>query len=85
MSNIFLFLTRENLLSYCKDTQEELAKAREKLKQLEKLRDKHVKENPLPENFWSILIRIRNTKEKIDDIKHSLAFYQEQLDILSIG
>lgn len=82
MNNIVLLLRRENLLSYCK---EELAEARQKLKQLEKLRDKQVKEDPLPLNFWSILIRIRNIKEKIDDIKHSLAFYQEQLDYMSIG
>lgn len=55
---------------------------RKRLKDLEWLRDNT---SPLSPNFRSILIRIRNTKERIDEAKYSLAIYQEQLDFLSIG
>jgi hypothetical protein len=82
MSSLPLLLTRENLLSYCKDSTEELEKERKKLKDLEWLRENTSPQSP---NFWSILIRIRNTRERIDEAKDSLGVYQEMLDVLSIG
>lgn len=81
MNKISLLLTKENLLSYCKETAEELAQAREKRKQLKEL----LKTDLLANRYWSVLIRIHKLDEIIRDIKDSLAFYHEQLEILSIG
>ena len=81
MNKAPLLLTRENLLSYCKDTAEELAQAREKKKQLKEL----LKTDLLPSRYWSVVIIIHKIEETIRDIKDSLAFYHEQLAVLSIG
>ena len=82
MNHIGLLLTRENLLSYCKDSVEELQREKKKLKDLEWLRDLT---EPWSPNFWSILIRIFKAKERVREAQESLAVYQEQLDFLSIG
>jgi len=81
MNKAPLLLTRENLLSYCKETTKELAQAREKRNKLNEL----LKTDLLSNRYWSVLIRIHRLEENIKDIKESLAFYQEQLEILSIG
>ena len=80
MNKAPLLLTRDNLLSYCKETTEELAQAREKRNKLKEL----LKTYLLPNRYWFVLIRIHKLEENIKDIKESLAFYQEQLEILSI-
>ena len=77
-----LLFTRKNLLSYCKDSVEELQRERKKLRDLEWLRD-HTK--PWSPKFLSILIRIFNAQERVKEAKESLAVYQEQLDFMSIG
>ena len=82
MNRIGLLLTRTDLLAYCKDSVEELQRERKKLKELEWLRDHTEVWSP---NFWSILARIRNTQERVQEAKESLAVYKEQLDFLSIG
>ena len=81
MNKAPLLLTRENLLSYCKETAEELAQAREKKRQLEEL----LKTDLLPSRYWFVTIRLHKVEKIIRDIKDSLAFYQEQLAVLSIG
>ena len=81
MSKAPLLLTRENLPSYCKETAEELAYAREKRNKLKEL----LKTDLLPNRYWSVLIRIHKSEEIIQNIKDSLAYYHEQLEILSIG
>ena len=81
MNKAPLLLTRENLLSYCKETTEELAQVREKKNKLKELLETDL----LPNRYWFVLRRIHRLEENIKDIKESLAFYQEQLEILSIG
>jgi hypothetical protein len=81
MNKAPLLLTRENLLSYCKETTEELAHAREKRNKLKEL----LKTDLLPNRYWSVLIKIHKLEEIIKDIKNSLLYYHEQLEILSIG
>ena len=83
MNHIGPLLTRENLLSYCKDSAEELQKEKNKLRNLEWLRD-HIVE-PWSPDYWSILIRIFKTQERVKEAKESLVVYQEQLEFLSIG
>jgi hypothetical protein len=85
MNRIGPLLTRENLLSYCKDSTDELRRERKRLKDLEKLREEWLKDENNRSPPWSILIRIRKAQDRVQDAKDSLAVYQEQLDFMSIG
>ena len=82
MNHIGHLLTRENLLSYCKNSAEELQKEKRTLKTLEQVLDQTNRWSP---EFWYILGRVYKARERVKEAKESLAVYQEQLDFLSIG
>ena len=82
MNHIGPLLTRENLLSYCKDSAVELQKEKKILKNLERFPDQTESWSP---EFWYILGRVYRAQERVKEAKEALAVYQEQLDVLSIG
>ena len=82
MNHIGPLLTRENLLSYCKDSAEELQKEKRILKNLEKCLDQYKQWSP---EFFYILGRVYRARERVKAAEEALAVYQEQLEVLSIG
>ena len=82
MNHIGPMLTRENLLSYCKDSAEELQKEKRILKNLEKRLDQT---KQWSQEYLYILGFVFRAQARVKEAKESLAVYQEQLDVLSIG
>ena len=82
MNHIGPLLTRENLLSYCKDSAVELQKEKRILKNLEKSLDQY---KQWSQEYFYILGRVFRAQARVKQAEEALAVYQEQLDVLSIG
>ena len=82
MNHIGPLLTRENLLSYCKDSTRELQKEKKELKNLERALDQT---RQWSREYLIILGLVFRAQARVKQAEEALAVYQEQLDILSIG
>ena len=82
MNRIGPLLTRENLLSYSKDSAEELQKEKTTLRNLERILKQLEFWSP---DFWNTLGLVYRARERVKAAEEALAVYQEQLDFLSIG
>ena len=82
MNHIGPLLTRENLLSYCKDSAKELQKEKRILKNLEKSLDQY---KQWSQEYFYFLGKVFRAQARVKQAEEALAVYQEQLDVLSIG